>query len=290
MTDIWSGIGVEISKADGEWLFRVGNETRGPVSQKVVVEKLLAGEIGPTTPVAKEGGDFHPIAQIKLFAQHVQQAKKLQVQRSARKVRRIVVLAVLLVAAGGSVAGYFVWQAHQKKLAALAVEKAAKLAELEAKRRDYQKVGDLGLVSLVTFGKEEDVVIKREPRRDAPGKRPGGSPDTDSPGKGGSVQMVSGCERSTPSILAALPAHASKLTVCVAEERKRPEGDLLPARLDITFVVRPDGKVVEFDILDRHYRTGLLKNCMTKVFNSVRYPTVGGSNCAVDILPITIGK
>ena len=62
----------------------------------------------------------------------------------------------------------------------------------------------------------------------------------------------------------------------------------LKAKIEIEFVVRPEGKVVDFGVNDRHYRTGILKNCMTKVFNRIRYPSVGGSNCPVTI-PITTG-
>ncbi len=30
MSDIWSGIGIEIAKSEGEWLFRQGGEIHGP--------------------------------------------------------------------------------------------------------------------------------------------------------------------------------------------------------------------------------------------------------------------
>jgi len=39
----------------------------------------------------------------------------------------------------------------------------------------------------------------------------------------------------------------------------------MPERLPIEFVIRPDGKVVEFGIDNRHFRSGMLKNCMTKL-------------------------
>ncbi len=288
MSDIWSGIGVEISKVDGEWLFRVGSEIRGPVPQKVLIDKLLSGEIGLTTLVAKEGGEFHPIAQIKLFATHVQQAKKLAAQRAAGRTRRIVLFVVLLVAAGGAVAGYFIWEAHKQAVAAQERERQEKLAELERQRKEREAVGDLGLVALVSLGKEEEVKIRGEPRRVTKIKGSRELPEPTGPGKEPET-FVSSCERSVPSILAELGRHVGKLNVCVQEEKKGPQGNLLPERLEIEFVVTPEGKVVDFAVANRHYRTGLLKNCMTKVFMGIRYPPAKGSNCPVT-LPINIGK
>jgi hypothetical protein len=146
------------------------------------------------------------------------------------------------------------------------------------------------LVALVTLGTEAEVKIKSERK---PGKPP--KPGTTKPPKPGEApaaapadEMVSDCTRSQGDILGALGKHVGKLNVCVVEEKNGPEGKLLPSTLEIEFVVRSDGKVVDFGIGDRHYRTGPLKNCMTKVFMGVRYPEAKGSNCPVT-LPLKIG-
>jgi hypothetical protein len=286
MSDIWSGIGVEISEAEGQWLYRRGGEVHGPVSQKVVVDKLLKGEILPTTPIAKEGGDFHPIAQVKVFLPHVQQAKEMAAKRSAAKSRRIIFLVLLLVLAGGAAAGYFVWEAHEKRVAAAERERKAKLAQLEADRAKRQASGNLDLVALVSIGSEEEVTFRgRPPRRKIrPGKR-----DSKAPKEDYSQFAVQSCERSAGSIVGALGKHVSKLSVCVEEEKKRDQSGMMPAKLNIEFVVTAEGKVTEFAIDNRHYRTGIMKNCMTKVFRTVRYPPSTGSNCPVT-LPLNIGK
>jgi len=67
MSDIWSGVGVEIAPAgDGEWLYRVGTEVRGPVPLQVVAQKLVSGQIPLDAHVAKEGSsDFFPIARMR---------------------------------------------------------------------------------------------------------------------------------------------------------------------------------------------------------------------------------
>ena len=74
----------------------------------------------------------------------------------------------------------------------------------------------------------------------------------------------------------------------IQDEKSRDTQGLLPGTLTLEFVVLPDGKVVEFAVENRHYRTGPMRNCMLKVFRLMRFPGVGGSNCPVSI-PIKIG-
>ncbi|OGQ78926.1 MAG: hypothetical protein A2289_04050 [Deltaproteobacteria bacterium RIFOXYA12_FULL_58_15] len=291
MSDIWSGIGVDIAKSEGEWLFRKGGDVHGPVPKKIIVEKLLSGELDSETPVAKEGGEFHPVGRIKIFVPHVQQAQKLAAQRSAGRVRRIVMAIVLLALAGGGVAGYFIYEAHERKKVEADQILRAKLEEQERLKKERESLGDLALVKLFD---ESDVVIKgggspvkkigSKIRKPVPGEKkpPSGASDE-------GEKSVSSCERGPGDIVKVLMKNAALLTVCVNEEKKKDGGNLLPAKLGIEFVVRPDGKVVDFGISDRHYRTGMLKNCMTKVFQRVSYPAAGGSNCPIAI-PITTGN
>ncbi|MFC1611469.1 hypothetical protein ACFL6C_10955 [Myxococcota bacterium] len=291
MSDIWSGIGLDIAKAEGEWLFRIGGEIHGPVPQKVVVQKLLRGEIAPNTPVAKEGGDFYPIAQVKIFVPHVQQAKKLAAKRAAAKVRKVLLGVVALVIAGGGVAGYFVYQAHLAAKAKAEQERKAKLAALENQRKKFESDADLALVALVTVNEADIKMGGRRPRRsyDRRDKRKDKDKDKDKDKAPLEGLDASSCQRPRGTILSPLLKHAAQLTVCVNEMRKSQPGVSMPDRLNIEFVVRPDGKVSNFAVLDRHYRTGLLKNCMTKVFIRVRYPAAEGSNCPVE-LPLTLPK
>jgi hypothetical protein len=285
MSDIWSGIGVEISRSEGEWLYRAGGEVHGPVPLKSVVNKLLAGEIDLDTPVAREGGEFHPISRVAAFSQHIPQAKKMAAKRRAAKVRKVLALVgvVILLAAGG--AGYFVWKKVQVAQARQAQLEKERLAEAERIKKEREKLGELKLVALVSLGTEEEVQIKeRKPHRPR-GKR--GGKTKVAGGASGEASFVSTCQRSPREILATLGKYVAKLNVCVVEEKKRDPN--LPGSLPIEFVVRPDGKVSDFRIDNRHYRTGTLNNCMLKVFRGVRYPTVGGSNCSMT-LPLKIGS
>ncbi|MBI5510550.1 MAG: hypothetical protein HY903_17475 [Deltaproteobacteria bacterium] len=288
MVDIWSGIGVEISKSSGEWLYRVGEDMRGPVPIKALAEKLIKGELPLTTPVALEGGEFHPVVQVKAFAVHIAEAKKAARKRNAAKVRRILLVSVLVLLAGGAIGGFFVYEAYKKDEAARLAEKQRLADEARRLAEERSKLGQMDLVALVTLGTEAEVKIKSE-RRAAPRPKSTGKAVEESKAAPKAEDFVSDCTRSQGDILAALGKHVAKLNVCVLEEKKGPEGNLLPSTLEIEFVVRPDGKVVEFGITDRHYRAGALKNCMTKVFNGIKYPTAGGSNCPVT-LPLKIGS
>ena len=286
MSDIWSGIGVDISKSDGEFLYRQGGEVRGPVPIKVLADKLKRGELPLDTQVAIEGGDFHPVAQVAAFADAVKEAKKLLAKRAAARVRRIVAVVVMLLGALGAAGYYFV----SRELERRAAERQAqlKVAEQERARREAerQKLGKPELVALVSLGSEEEVKIKSEHHKVPPprkGQRPTGA------SKPVEEKAITECERSQGEILGVLGKHLAKINVCVVDEKSRDTQGLLPSTLPIDFVVRPDGKVVDFSIGHRAYKKGPLNNCMLKVFNSVHYPGAAGSNCPVS-LPLKIGK
>src|SRR6185437_3959957 len=104
MGDIWSGIGTDITRDEGEWLYKVGTEMRGPMPHRQLVEKLIAGEVDFSTLVAREGAEFHPIRSEAAFAPHLEAAQKARAKREGRKRRKVLMIAivpVVLIAAGG---------------------------------------------------------------------------------------------------------------------------------------------------------------------------------------------
>lgn len=294
MADIWSGIGVEIKSSEGDWLYRAGPEVRGPVPFNAVVSKLLAGEIGLDTQVAKEGGDFHPISTVAAFAPHYKKAQQQLAAKKAAVVRRIVAVVLLVAAAGLGGAGFFFWQELERKKAETVAEQLRLEAEREAKRKAHEAAPQMALVALVSLGTEEDVKIRQEPKPAGSGKKPGTSgkrPDAAKPGApppAVTEPQVMDCTLSQADIFNTLKKHLAKLNVCVEDEKSRDKEGLLPSTLSLEFVVRPDGKVVEFAIDDRHYRKGPMNNCMIKAFTTIAFPTSTGSNCPVTI-PIKIG-
>lgn len=281
MSDIWSGIGVGIGSSEGEWLYRVGAEVRGPLPFAALVDKLMRGEIDVATVVAREGGDFHPIVRVAAFASHITEAKKRASRRAASKVRRIVALVTLIVLAGAGSGGYYFWLDYQRTLAKRQAEVEAQARALAAKREQYKSMPKMGLVALVSLGTEDDVKIHssgKSRRRRAPGREAIDEPE----------EFVSQCKLTQQQIFGTLGKNLGKINVCVQDEKQRDTQGLLPPQLPLDFVVRPDGTVVEFKIDDRHYRTGPMNNCMIKVFKTITFPSTTGANCPVTI-PIKIG-
>lgn len=284
MSDIWSGIGVDIAPREGEWLYRAHGEMHGPIPKKALIERLLRGHLDLDTPVAKEGGEFHPIGRVAAFAPHLKEAKKQEAKRVAKKRFRLGLLIMVPVLGAASVGGFFVWEhIEAAKKQRLAKQKAMQ-KDLEKRRKSFAKQDKMGLVALVALPSAKEVKIRSTPvKRPKAPKRPGRPATKEEP-----VEAISSCERSQQEILGTLARHLGKINVCVEDEKSRDKQGLLPPSLGLSFVVKPSGKIVEFGIADRHYRTGPMKNCMTKAFSRIRYPAAGGSNCPIDI-PIRIG-
>lgn len=284
MSDIWSGLGVELNTGDGEWLYRQGSEVRGPIPFKSVVNKLLTGEIDLNTPVAKEGGDFHPLVRVKAFEPHLADAKKVAQKKAARKVRSFVALLALPVVVALAAGGYFFWQDYQHKLALQAKVEKERLEKEAAEKQRLANLPKMELVALVSLGTEQDVKIHSNKKvSKGGGKKPSGSVEGPEP-----EEMVQSCKLTQNDIFGTMSKNLRLLNVCVEDEKSRDTQGLLPPTLELSFVVKPDGKVVDFEIGNRHYRKGPLNNCMIKAFSSIRFPSTTGTNCPVTI-PIKIG-
>jgi hypothetical protein len=304
MSDIWSGIGIDINKGEGEWLYRVGTEVHGPMPHRLLVEKFLAGEVDPNTLVAREGTDFHPLRTVRAFEPHMAAARAARLKRARKKAWRVMLVAglpALLVAAG--VVGYLRWE-YQKRVVAAEKERQAHLAAIAAAAKvppPDANLPKMGLVALVSLGTEKDVKITQQHPEGAPGpgkaKRKGrvrraagqeaGGEDAES--GGGDEELVQTCKLSQNDIFTTLRNSLVKINVCVEDEKKRDTEGLLPPTLELGFVVKPNGKVADFAINDRHYRAGPMNNCMIKAFNTIHFPESTGTNCPVTI-PIKIGS
>jgi hypothetical protein len=287
MTDIWSGVSVDLtsSSSGGDWLYRVGQEVRGPVAFESVVSKLLSGELNPKTHVAREGGDWHPIAQVAAFEPHVLIYQK-QASKKAKAVARVVGLLLgILVLISAAIAGYWLWLENEHKKVLAEVARIRSETDLERQRRILEAGSKMGLVALVSLGTEKDVQIKGA-------KKPGTSSGKPAKAKTGQAappeeDMVSSCKLSQNDIFGTLKKHLAKINVCVEDEKGRDAANL-PSQLELEFVVKPNGKVTDFHVNDRHYRTGPMNNCMIKAFNTISFPESDGTNCPVTI-PIKIG-
>lgn len=302
--DIWSGIGKDITPDEGEWLYKVGTEMRGPMPHRQVVDKLMKGDIEFSTPVAREGTDFHPLRSVAAFLPHLEAAQRARVKREAATKRKKVFMALVPVIALAAGALFYIQTLHKAQLAKEAKVRAALEAKLAAQQQQQQSalnVPKMGLVALVSLGTEQDVKItgQRPAGEGAPRTKhkkhekasagPDGSEEAAGGGGGGDEDIVQTCALTQQDIFGTLRNSLSKLTVCVDDEKKRDAEGLLPPVLSLQFIVKPNGKVTEFAIDDRHYRTGPLNNCLVKAFSAIVFPESNGANCPVTI-PIKISK
>jgi hypothetical protein len=290
MSDIWSGVSVGIAPSEGEWLYRVGSEVRGPVPFESVVSKLLSGELTPKTQVAREGGEWHPIAQIAAFEPHVRIYSEKQTKKSSAIFKRVALLLGVLVLVAAGIAGYWLYLENEHENVLADVARMRSEAELERQRLAFEHQKQMNLVALVSLD-ESKLVVKNRDKKPSSGKRPGakgiaGSPG--SPDQGAAEDEIMSCKLSEGDIFGTLKKQLAKINVCVEDEKTRDAANL-PPTLELEFVVKPTGAVTDFHINDRHYRTGPMNNCMIKAFNTIHFPESTGTNCPVTI-PIKIGS
>ena len=283
MSDIWSNVSGNIGPQGSDWLYQMDGQVRGPISKDAIVTKLMAGEISLETKVAREGSDdFHPVVQVAAFSEDMGKVKRALGKAESRKARKVWLITILVVALAGSGFGYYFKLETEKKKA----ENARHIAAAEEKRKaEEREMHELlnqksELVALVSLGDIQSMEVggKKKVRPKKSGK-PGAK-------EAEPAQMVSQCSRGTQEIYSVLGKNLAKINICVEDEKKRNAN--LPGTLTLSFVAVPDGSVSEFEIEDRHFRTGPMRNCMLKAFRTIRFPKADGSNCPVTI-PIKIG-
>lgn len=283
MSDIWSGIGVDIKQDEGEWLYRVGAEVRGPLAHRLLVDKLLRGEIALDTMVAREGTQFYELGQVQAFAPYVAKAQELHDQREAAARRKHVVLVLVPVVLFVLGVGAYMYHLYHVRLQQQR-EHERQLRIEQANKPPPPLAPHLGLVALVSLGSESDVKIRHTlPHGKSKGHLGKGRGEEDD------NEEVQSCKLTQQEIFGTMRNSLGKINVCVEDERKRDTQNWLPQTLELEFVVRPSGKVAEFAVTDRHYRTGPMNNCLIKAFNTIMFPSSSGANCPVTI-PIKIGK
>lgn len=322
MSDLWDGLGANINagSGDGQWLYRTGADMHGPVPQRAIAEKWLAGELTAATPVARQGTEFAPLGQVAAFARFRQPAEDAAAQRLRRAAQRKTLAGALLLAIGLVGAGVLLKQAYgqneaqerqeQARLDKVAADAALAQAQVqaEAERQAHMAHASahaMKLVALVSLGTLQDIKITKPTpspksaaatrRRNArhalaaqgAGASDAGGPTATDPGPIDD-STVESCQLTQQDIFGTLRQELAKLNVCVEDEKRRDTENLLPKSLELQFVVKSDGRVTEFVVNDRHFRSGPLNNCLVKAFKTIHFPTTQGANCPVT-LPIRIG-
>jgi hypothetical protein len=284
-----------VSLSEGMWLCRSAQgEVLGPFTEQDILKQMQQGLLTEQTPLAAEGGDFVLMKHIPLFHQawlQCLESKRCQkVLRLTRCVWVCFVLSLCLLLGYGLflVRSYHAQLHTQKRL-----HKQREIQQHMFMQAALDAGHGLDLVGLraVPAASEGHVVLSAQPKKvdkEQP-KMQGTTPFLEKPLDNNEGLAVSGCGLEQEHIFSVLRRHVSALNTCVLEEKKRhPEGGL-PAVVEVSFVVRPSGRVVEFDVDDPSMQEGGLRNCFMRVVNSMVFPEHGGTSCPVSV-PVRISQ
>lgn len=270
---------------DAGWLFKHAGEVFGPITTKVLLEKLYAGELTGETLISPEEGEFMALRRYGAFRSHLPKAdehrKHLEeVARTERKARNAAVRRRLAIMIAASIVGvavfattiYFI-RAHRAERVALEEEKTLEAA-LES------------LMATVTIEPPLAEVEDDEPTTpDSTGKRKrrrrSRSVARFSGGKGGTGEL------SRSEIMEGVASVFGGFKTCIVQQIQR-DRDSVPERIVLMFTIENSGTVRDTNLDDRILRSGPLKTCMARRIESVRYRKFKGEVRNVEY-PITIG-
>lgn len=276
---------------DASWLYKIRGQNFGPVSSKVLLEKLYAGEIDGETLAAPEDAEFMQLRRYGAFRVHLpraaehraaaEEARRREREVRAQQVRRWVTIAVLTLGGLGG-GGWLVWTSVEKAR----VEKAAReKAEQEAKLKQELE----NLIANLTI-EPPLVEIVDEAEAEEPGKpgsarrRPNGARKA-APRPGSDLPATVPLQRA--EVVAGVNEVFGGLKRCIVEQIQR-DPDTVGDRVELSFVVNNAGQVAEFDITDRTLRRSPMKECMAAKLGSLKFRKYVGEVQNIEY-PITIG-
>lgn len=276
-----------------QWLYRLNEQIFGPVSTYVLSERILSGSISPEIHVACNQGEFHHITRVSAFRETLEKRNASLVTRRKSVEKTRLILSVLLLAVGAGAALMIV----DKEAAAIALKQQTEHDQiLEQRRQAVQASGAMALPvmePLVTaqmldaaqleFDEKEALKLKAQSAK-VRKKRPRSK-------RSATTQISDTCQLKQRDVMRVMKKHIRSITNCVSQEQERAKatGATMPDKLDLSFIVRATGQVIQFELEHPKYRRGLLHKCLKKAFKKVVFPKRGGSDCPTS-LPIRIPK
>ena len=273
-----------MSSGDG-WMYKIDGNVYGPITAQDLLEELYRGEIDDETFVCPEGGKFRPISEFEVLAEHIEQAKahqaqahaikeKAQADRVARTRRRLLLLAVTLVLAGGAFALTIEMIRNYRS------EKIADAQEEELK-------GELAQL-LKTVSIEPPLVLEAPKRKSSPRgkKNKRKSKKSKKDGRTTNEPTPTG-ELSQREVMAGVGTVFGQFKNCIVRQIQR-DRDSVPSTVTLSFMIKNSGKVASPNLDDRILRKSPMMGCMSKAITSVRFRAFKGEVRNVEY-PITIG-
>jgi hypothetical protein len=276
---------------DAAWLYKVNGQNFGPVSSKVLLDKLYAGELDAESLIAPEEAEFMQLRRYGAFRVHLPKATEHraateEARRREQEVRRSHArrwLVIGLLSFGGlGGGGWLVWTSVQKAR----VERAERdKAEQEAKLKlEYENLManltiEPPLVDLVDEEDEPDPTTPGARRKRSGSKRPAARPGSDLP----PTVLLQRSE-----IMSGVNEVFGGLKRCIVEQIQR-DPDTIGERIELSFAVNNAGVVQDFDINDRALRKSPMKDCMAGKMAQLKFRKYIGEVQNIESYPITIG-
>jgi hypothetical protein len=244
----------------GDWMFKKEELVFGPLPAKQLIEKLYAGEISGSTPIAEEGGEFRPLREVPHFTVHLAKAEaKLRVQREAdhfdrgerrSRVWRVATVSVLLVSAFGFAGGGAYWLVMQKQ---------------QRLQREIDDVPITGNPPELTAGGAAAAAQDDEVSLPLPGSAPGSIAARHPHRTAGRVDPdgLTTTHYETSSIITAELRQKGALIPCIKQELARTPS--LRGDVRFSLAVGNDGKVAKLWIDDPQFKDSPLQQCFERV-------------------------
>jgi hypothetical protein len=284
---------METTEPAEQWLYRLDEQIFGPVATHVLSERILSGTISPEIHVACNQGEFHHITRVTAFREilekrHVSLATR---RKSVEKIRLILSVVLLAVGAGGA------FIIVDTQAAAVELEQQIQRDQiLEQRRMQVQanKAMPLPMLEPLVTAQMLDAAQLESDEREAEKlktKTVKVRKNRARTKRMTSAQISDSCQLKQQDVMRVMKRHIGSITHCVSKEQTRASatGSTMPDKLDLGFIVRATGQVIQFELEHPNYRRGLLHKCLKKAFKKVVFPKRGGTDCPTS-LPIRIPK
>jgi hypothetical protein len=283
-------VGEDSLKLDAQWLFKMHGQTFGPVTSKVLLEKLYEGEIDAETPIAPEDGEFMALRRYGAFRLHlpkvqahraeVEEVKKKERAAKHAKVRNWTLFGVAVLVLGGGAAYGVIHSIRTQR-----VEEAEKKTEDEERRIREDMIENL-MASLtidpplieLSDDDEDD-----KPGADGKRKKRKGYKRREK----GAPPLPPTVELTRGEIMDGVTEVFGGLKRCIVEQIQR-DPETVSEKITLSFSVNNDGVVQNVDVDDRILKKSPFKDCVAGKLAQLRFRKYIGEVQNVEY-PITIG-
>lgn len=284
--DLVDTVGEDALTLDASWLYKLNGQIFGPVSSKVLLEKLYGGEVDAETPIAPQDGEFMALRRYGAFRLHLpkvaehraaaEEARKKERAAKNAKIRNWVIFGVVISALVGSV-GYGVIHSIRTQR----VEEAERKTEDEERRIREEMIENL-MASLTIDPPLIELADDEKQGAGAKGKRRRGAKKA----KAGAV-LPPTVELTRGEIMEGVTEVFGGLKRCIVEQIQR-DPESVTDRIVLSFSVDNSGTVKNVDLEDRILRKSPIKDCIAGKLAQLKFRKYIGEVQNVEY-PITIG-